>query len=193
MDASRLEYERKKRPLVNPYPPLIFIDTETTGLDPAIHEVWEVAWAAQDGPITCLRLPHDLRTADPAALEINGYHRRPSEYRTGAPNQITELTLKAALAGATLVGANPAFDAAFLSARWRARPWHHRLIDVEALALQEFGWERPRGLRDVADALRALGFSIAEPDHTATGDVTVTRECYLALRAFARERESARE
>ena len=50
---------------------LCFIDTETTGLDPRIHEPYEVCIWREDWelPIT-LELPHTLEFADGAALKI---------------------------------------------------------------------------------------------------------------------------
>jgi DNA polymerase-3 subunit epsilon len=158
---------------------LVYLDTETTGLDPARHEVWEVAWAVDDGDIVNRFLPHTLRTADAQALELNGYYRRSP---LGEPWSGTDIELRQVLTGATVVGSNPAFDTAFLRARWGVAPWHHRTIAVESVALGIYGWDRPKGLKDVTAALRADGFDIPEPDHTAAGDVATLRAAYEALR-----------
>jgi hypothetical protein len=161
---------------------LVFLDTETTGLDPARHEVWEVAVAVEDGPIGTYRLPHSIATADPKALELNGYWGRAN--LPGATDAY-DLELREILTGATIVGSNPAFDTAFLRARWGVAPWHHRLVAVESMALQAFGWDRPRGLADVRAALVEWGIAgkdIPEPDHTAAGDVATLRAVYRALR-----------
>lgn len=164
--------------------PLVFLDTETTGLDPALHEVWEVAVAWDDELILSYILPHSLRTADVKALELNRYWER---FPSGAESDGdgTDPALRAALAGVTIVGANPAFDAAFLRARWGAAPWHHRLIDVESMAFAVLGYVRPKGLRDLATDLRQRGHDIPEPDHTAAGDVATTRAAFHALRTEA--------
>lgn len=168
---------------------LVFLDTETTGLDPARHEVWEVAFAVNDGPIRIRYLTHSLRTADPKALELNGYYSRFREADVDS-----DVSLRSVLDGATIVGANPAFDAAFLRARWGVAPWHHRMIDVESMALAVFGYDRPKGLMGVCDDLRERGFVIPEPDHTAAADVATLRAAYNAIRVAAalRDREPVR-
>ena len=60
--------------------------------------------------------------------------------------------------------------------------WHHRMIDVSNVAMMVFNWDRPRGLADVVQAVRAEGYEVPEPDHTAEGDVRATRAVYVALR-----------
>lgn len=161
---------------------LVFLDTETTGLDPALHEVWEIAWAINDGPIQSGIVTHSIQTADPKALELNGYWTR--GFCEGSVES-ADVTLREILTGATIVGANPAFDTAFLRARWGVAPWHHRLIDVESMALTVLGYERPKGLHALATDLRDRGHDIPTPDHTAAADVATTRAVYDAFRIEA--------
>lgn len=156
---------------------LVFLDTETTGLDPLRHEVWEVAYAVDGGPVLSGVVPHSLRNADPEALSMNGYLARGHGRWVSVENG-----LRGSLSGATLVGANPAFDAAFLRARWGVSPWHYRLLDVEAYAAGVLGLEMPQGLAKTTKTVRDLGFDIPEPDHTAAGDVATVRAVYEALR-----------
>jgi DNA polymerase III epsilon subunit-like protein len=162
---------------------LVFLDTETTGLDPERHDVWEIAWAVEDGPIMSAIIPHSLRTADPKALELNGYWGRGfAEPR----RESRDVQLREILDGATIVGSNPAFDSAFLRARWGVAPWHHRMIAVESVAVGVLGYERPKGLAGIAADLRDLGRDIPEPDHTAAGDVAALRAVYTSLRELRR-------
>jgi hypothetical protein len=160
---------------------LCFIDTETTGLDPRIHQPYEVSmWREDlDEPET-LWLPHTLEHADPQALAIGRYWERSSGY--SRISSVASQRVTASLRGATLVGSNPAFDAAMMT-RFVGTPiWHHRLINVAEGGMWVFGWDRPKGLADVTAALRERGYEIPEPDHTAEGDVRATRAVYEALR-----------
>lgn len=159
---------------------LVFLDTETTGLDPEEHEVWEVAFATIDGPIRSSFVQHSVAGADPKALDLNGYRTRYTE--PASPSErwgraLAELALHGLLGGATIVGANPAFDAAFLSARWGAAPWHYRLLDIGTFAIPALGADRPLGLVSIADHLGIPH----DADHTAAGDVNTLREAYRAL------------
>lgn len=160
---------------------LVFLDTETTGLDPAHHSVWEIAWAVNDGPIRSAVIPHTLEGADPKALELNQYQDRYGN-NSLAVSLIIEATLLEELEGATIVGSNPAFDTAFLRKRWGRAPWHHRLLDVAAYGMGVLALDRPEGLASIADRLRDFGHDIPVPDHSAAGDVATLRAVYDALR-----------
>ena len=164
---------------------LVFIDTETTGLDPRIHQPYEVAfWREHDPEPISAFLRHDLNLADPKALEIGGYwDRRADEALAESPAPtISRSTLFDALSGATLVGSNPGFDAAMLTRFLGTAVWHHRHINVAEGAMWVFGADRPMGLSDAANQCREQGFPIPRPDHTAVGDVRTTRAVYEALR-----------
>lgn len=160
--------------------PLVFLDCETTGLDPAAHQVWEIAYAVDDGPILSSFVQHSLANATVEALRVGRYVDR-FESERGTQGWTFEVDLRQALRGATLVGANPAFDAAFLKARsgWvtNPAPWSYRLLDIEAYAMPALGLDRPRGLAFIAEQL-----GVQPPDHIAAGDVHTLRECWRSLR-----------
>lgn len=157
-------------------PTFVYLDTETTGLDPGLHEVWEIAYAVDDGPVLECAVGHVGASADPKALAMNGYHQRATPVASMRSMEF-EATLRGLLSGASLVGANPAFDAAFLRARWGVAPWKYRMLDVEAYAMPALGLDEPKGLAFVAERL-----GVAAPDHSAAGDVSVLRECHRRLR-----------
>jgi hypothetical protein len=177
---------------------LCFIDTETTGLDSRIHQPYEVCWWREDeSQPTVTRLEHTLELADPQALAIGGYFDRgfPFEQRgswTDGPDSQRGY-LASVLSGVTLVGSNPAFDAAMLTRYIGTAVWHHRLINVAEGGMWMFGWDRPKGLAAVADECRARGYEIPEPNHTAEGDVRATRAVYEALRDIRKDEQEARE
>ena len=54
----------------------VFIDTETTGLDPDRHAIWEVALITPDGNEHVWQFPVDEMSADPFALDIGRYWDR---------------------------------------------------------------------------------------------------------------------
>jgi DNA polymerase III epsilon subunit-like protein len=165
---------------------LLFLDTETGGLDPQKHELIEVAWAGEDEKIHSLVLPHDPELVDPFAAEVNRYHERGLDDMRNWCSERRAHELSEALEGATLVGANIGFDEAFLTAAG-FKGWHYRKLDLEALALGYIGYvkkdgvQRVPGLKDITDALRGYGVQIPEPDHTAAGDVATTIAVYRAL------------
>lgn len=157
---------------------LVFLDTETTGLDPDRHEVWEIAYAVEDGPVLRSIVVHQTQTADPVALRLNHYWDidQASLPMTREATEFEE-ALRDELLNATLVASNPSFDTAFLRARWGVEPWHHRKIDISTYALPLFG--KMLGLYALAELLE-----IEAPDHTAAQDVDTLRKCFRSLQAI---------
>ncbi|WP_185932510.1 3'-5' exonuclease [Streptomyces sp. WAC 01325] len=122
-----------------------FVDVESTGLDPVLHEVWEIAVIlrhdGQDEEHTFRIHPENFISADPEALRINRYFERVAapdwvwDDRETAARQLHNL-----LDGAVLIGSNPAFDAEMFAQLLgeyfdQPRPWHYRTIDTATLAV----------------------------------------------------------
>lgn len=187
--------------------PLVFVDTETTGLGPH-RQAWEVAAIRRDvdGTETSLEffMPVDASKAEPGALNVGGYYSRhpdgiavatrapqtvgpvpaPPVHRPAAvPMHRAAEKIAAFTAGATLIGANPAFDAQVLerivrSAHLEPR-WHFRLIDVEVMAMQELGLPDVPGL---AKACGALGIPFdRQLAHAAMYDTRAARALFDLL------------
>lgn len=167
---------------------LCFIDTETTGLNARIHQPYEVSlWLEDEAEPWTSWLRHDLTHADQMALKVGHYWERgASGAQDGGHLSIQRPgSLALTLAGVTLVGSNPAFDAAMLTRYIGAPVWHHRMIDVAQAAMWVLNLDRPIGLADARERLNILhDYDIPEPDHTAEGDVRTTRAVYEALRAI---------
>lgn len=122
---------------------LAFVDTETTGLDPDVHEIWEVGLIV-DGEERLWQLPVDLGRADARALDIGRFHDRRWPTSDPSGDELTEPAVFAELFarltwGRHLVGAVVSFDEERLRKLLRANGacpgWHYHLIDVEALAV----------------------------------------------------------
>lgn len=167
---------------------VVFIDTETTGLDPNYHDLWEIALISEDDDgwvedIYQLQLGFDqLSRADATALRINRYYDRIDEGNLSPSNTVAD-EIAHTTAGKHLVGAVPSFDAQFLDVFLRrygkAPAWHYHLIDVEALAVGYLAGkakdapvskliEPPWNSSDLTEALNIV---VDEADkHTALGD-----------------------
>lgn len=169
--------------------PIVFMDTETTGLDPDDH-IWE--WAAvrrepgsatttfhcfvEHDPVKAANLPepfrtdHDTRYDPDAALPLNDFVELFSTALAGQPR---------------IVGAVPNFDTERLTRilhHYGAKPmWHYHLRDAETLAEGYLLGRASRGDRaaelvvDQADDSDALSRAVGvDPTlfarHTALGD-----------------------
>ena len=156
--------------------PFVWIDTETSGLDPLVNEVIEIAIVRMncDGTETILsskvRMEHP-ENAHPRALEVNGYS---AEAWEGAPSQADLFQIihdRGLLQDCILAGQNVGFDAAFINATFKrlgidARVDYH-LYDTVTLALRDLKpWLRSVSLVPVCVA---LGIP-TEGAHTALAD-----------------------
>ena len=142
--------------------PLIFLDTETTGLQPSCHTPWEAAWATaiHDPATRSLRIVDEFcafvlltmleeGNADPVALDIGGFNTRYRHHNAQSKRQVIhalrdhcrEIAALTTHKVPWLVGAVPSFDHAMISQNWTGWPgfgqglWHYQLIDVETLAM----------------------------------------------------------
>ncbi len=195
----------------SPSSTLVFGDTETTGLDPFMHDAWEFALIVRrDGQDSEheFRIRPDLGNADPKALEINRYHERTSAADWSWDDPHTAATrMYNLLNSAVLIGSNPSFDADMLRnlfARYygEAKPWHYRTIDIATLAAGHLYGQAERMTRQTCDAVHyskvdaALGWPWSsyrtselvgvprpsgEAAHTALGDARWARDVWDAV------------
>lgn len=179
---------------------LVFVDTETTGLDPDRHGIWEVAAIYWDkfwvgGPDgqeewgwreQTWFVDHDLGQADSFALKLTDYHQRIKG------QSITKLEPFARdfariTRGKHLVGAVPSFDEERLRKLLRANgacpEWHHHLVDVEALAV---GYLAAKGIPfempwDSDELSKALGITPDTHRHEALYDAQWAKRIWTAV------------
>lgn len=178
-------------------PDLVFVDTETTGLDSSVHEMYEVALTKTDlegelkDSVYYWIVPQRLHLANPQALTIGNYYNRkkrePCDARIrGTRRREIAEEIAVFTQGVHLVGCNPHFDAnfiaAFLKEEQHVPVWHHRMIDLESMAIgiePDEAQGVPMGLTDLCEC-----FDVVIPDedrHTAQGDVEATRELYFRM------------
>ena len=180
---------------------VVFLDTETTGLDPFTEDVFEVAIVTQDGGEHTFRLRPRRAVVErmhPKAAEVNRYHERTRS--GGWLWDYAELALdrlKTVLTGVHICGAVPDFDTRHLTAlytRFGIEPprWHYHLIDIEAMAVGYLHGRRSMskaGIPDLSlpwksdDLSRAVGVEPpADADrHTALGDARWVKRMYDAM------------
>jgi DNA polymerase III alpha subunit (gram-positive type) len=178
-----------------------FIDIETTGLDETRQEVFELAVVKascdpdntkeieliNQSKLHLFFAPEHIETASDIALEISKFRERiePLNLNPGeiydfidkekiTPEEAAE-KINIFLEKRHLVGANPAFDAKFITAWLRKygveANWHHRMIDIENLDMHKEGLLAPRGLQAIA---KQWNIEDSEKAHTAMGDVETT-------------------
>jgi len=175
----------------------IYLDTETTGLDPTVNEVIEVAIVREEveypytgpGKLTLMWsrkvAPQHIETAEPVALKVNGY--TPEAWANATPFSAIAGELVEHLKGGTLIGHNPKFDTGFIAAELKRAGVDarisHRTIDTTTVAYMAWGLDG--NLKLSLDSLRDhLGLS-REGAHTALQDALDCREVFyraLAVR-----------
>lgn len=168
---------------------LVFIDLETTGLDPEIHEIVEVACLVVDGETFNIISeyeakvkPQHLEVAYPEALRIIGYSEK--EWRDARPaSQVLKEVAKLA-PGGMITGWNVSFDWWFLQKGFKRfgikSKFDYHKIDVMSIA---YAMLYPRreikewGLHDIAPF---LGLRIVK-EHRAMADIRLTHEIFKKL------------
>lgn len=170
---------------------VVFVDTETTGLDPDRHEIWEVGLIVDDTEYEWF-LPVDLSKADPMALNIGRFHERWVNPLGADDPYWASDTKRAEFAaefvtltnGKHLAGAVVSFDEErlrkLLRVNGQAPMWHYHLIDVEALAA---GYLHGASLPWDSEKLsQAVGVDPTLFDrHTALGDARWAKAIYEAV------------
>lgn len=183
---------------------LAFVDVESTGLDPARNEVWEIGLILRDAEGERefeWQLPVDLSRADSVALTIGRFYERRNPRSSLRTPSVLAGEFARLTHGTHLVGAVPSFDDAFLKRLLRANGacpgWHYHLIDVEALAAGwlEGRWALAQQYPDTVqasdvvhrgappwnsnDLSRAVGVDPEDFDrHTALGDARWAKAIY---------------
>jgi len=194
---------------------LFLVDCETTSLTPSHADgtgmIWELALIDRSGGTEFLwRMEPNLARADPGALRVGQYYARTAKMKhrdtlahdlSGSGGQrggawssplAVSLILARLLDDATLMAANPAFDAGFMADLMRtngqAPTWHYRLRDFGSMAWGYLQGHPEGEILDMDastdDFARALG---VDPEkyqrHSALGDCRLLDACLDVMEA----------
>jgi len=171
-----------------PLRPLVFLDTETTGLEPANHEVIEFAAVKMDpqtfsviDKIEFKIKPLHIETAQPKALEVNGY--TPEKWTDAIDPETAAKRISEFCSESVIVGHNVSFDTGFLEVLLKQYKIEKRIdyhkVDTCALAYTQLVH---LGLESVSlvNVCKFLGIS-NEGAHGAAKDVERTIAVYRKL------------
>jgi DNA polymerase-3 subunit epsilon len=177
---------------------ILFIDTETGGLDPSVHALLSIGMAHwRDGEILGTReilVQPGGRTVDSRALDINKIDLRAHNKVALARRSAAELFYRTTEEWfpshgknnrITLGGHNVAFDVNFIRPlfgdRW-ADTYNHAVVDTSSIFT--FLWHSsrvPNELRGLDQGLRYFGVEVDNGKrHTALGDAVATALVYGA-------------
>ena len=162
-----------------------FVDTETLGLNPDVHPIWEIAiilpdrdeehvWQVRPTAV-------EISNADPIAVTISGFGSRYDDaaaFRSGE----TVDRFSALLEGRHIVGAVPSFDEERLRRMYLdvyptpdRFPWHYRVVCVEAMMCGVLGCGPGAEPDDMAEQ---LGVVRQEEKHSALADARWARSVF---------------
>jgi len=180
--------------------PMLFLDTETGGLDPRSHSLLSLGLVVGEGPRVAnsleILIRHEPYVVSAGGLKVNRIDLvRHSEAALDPPMALTVLDVfldqhfPHRCQPITLAGHNVGFDQAFLdrflASQGRALEprFSHRLVDTHSLAagLREAG-RLP--LEQLSSTALFAHFGIEVPDerrHTALGDALATFDLYWKL------------
>jgi hypothetical protein len=192
---------------------VVFLDSETNGLDPRVHEAWEVAaWNLTTGHrceffVNIGDVAAFMGRSEPKALRVGRFLDRyplddaPTREDTRAAldglcdvlDGGREVNLRDPRPAPVILGSKPTFDMDFVGNLMRtynyppgvvAKLWHHHPIDLGSYAAGVLG--RELGTESLSAEAVARMCGVEPGGHSAGGDVTSGGACYLLLRQAAR-------
>lgn len=158
---------------------LIFVDTETTGIDSKSDRLVELAWAEMEGPIRTMYF--GVKEVPPFIDELIGFTKRDLASKTEMSPAEKHAFLNTTY-GHTMVAANPAFDKAFMEEN-HLFEFAYRMLDIETYAMAKLRLDYVPSMNDIYTILRDMGYTaIGKPEHTAESDVACMRAAFKVLK-----------
>lgn len=173
-----------------------FIDTETTGFDPIKNEIIEIGGLIvetipQAGRGPALKVidefdykikPRRIETADPEALQINGYNEAEWLFAPDLKQVLESVVEKTA--GANMVGQNVSFDWIFLQQALKEvgleSKMHYHRIDVMSMAFVKLYHDERAKHFNLSALCEYFGVT-NERAHTALADAKATFEVFKKI------------
>lgn len=161
--------------------PIVWLDTETTGLSTQKHEIIEFAAVHEDGSELNIKIqPQHIETAHPKALEVNGYTEEAWADALPPGEAVERIILFVKRDGTAplYAGHNVNFDWRFLQALFESVgrisdwPFHYHHVDTMTVAREHL---KPLGQRSISLGALCDTLKISnEGAHTALADVRRT-------------------
>jgi DNA polymerase-3 subunit epsilon len=170
--------------------PVLFLDLETTGLNPGVQEISEIGAVLVSQPdwqiirtYEAKVLPTHLETAQSEAQEISHYNAAVWE-REGRPLKQALEELSEIGQGAILAGFNVTFDWAFLQAGFNlvglTDPFYYHRYDVMSSAYTML-YDRPEFVKfSLSECCRFFKVTNTRA-HSALADAQATYEVFVGL------------
>ena len=170
---------------------LLFVDVETTGLDPTKHELLEVAARRTSpdgqtilGEYTAKLRPLNLAAAEPKALEVNKYSEEEWAPEKCVARDVVVKELHRIAQNCVLVGHNVSFDEGFLRALFYQAnlqpPWGYHKVDTVALAWPLYVTKPDLEGVSLVKLAKYLELP-TQPVHRAAADVAACHALYMHL------------
>ncbi len=171
--------------------PLAFIDLETTGINPSVHEIIEIGivLARQSKepqrPLVevermCLKVrPEHIERADPKALQVNHYNEE--DWKDAITFREASVILDEKLRGHALVAQNVAFDMGFLARAYEREGKsldaiiHYYKYDLGSMVIGKEYWNREYQRFTLNELARNIGVENTKA-HTALADAVAAFE-----------------
>jgi DNA polymerase III alpha subunit (gram-positive type) len=157
---------------------LVFVDTETTGLNAQTDKLVEVTYAVNENePVT---LFFGIKKVPAFIDDLTKFSERKVYDEPAATEEQIE-TFKKALENQTMVAGNPKFDVGFLEANGLYTA-HYRTLDVQSYAMAKLNLDFLPSMKEIHDILVQRGYKFTKPDHSSRNDVLFMREAFNVLR-----------
>lgn len=170
-------------PLVDSEYNLLFLDLETSGLNPREHGITEAGWWSLDlHEIEGCKVHFNRHAATPTALELNGYDEEIWSLEAIDPGELA-WKLSDVLHHSIIVGSNPHFDLSFLEELYHIyamtveKPkWYYKPICIGSMSFGITG-----DLMGQPQIMRSLDLEPCGQKHRAQDDVLNLIRAFVGL------------